>query len=347
MPESQSARDGQVQLTDLDYGGHIQPESPVDRVTADIDSAEDFYACDEGNALWIDGTEYVVITKNFGFFHSPLTVVGEDDTQGQLIGGTLSQTSSTAGVAWARDLPESDDDRDPQRSDLIATFDRIYRLETGRLDLVHAWTPGTDHRECPACDAGRSGDPLRIEQQAGKAVELRQCTKTDCKHAYRYVRPFPEPDTATLLVSAGSCDAPSLTAGYTTSDTVEEYTLSGVFRCTEQDDFKFPIETNNGRDDGFWTASEVAAFCNPKLDNEDPDERFGTVTVTTNGRTGGTVIRWRDKPGARAEMTIEFQELTDDRPDYDRAFRWHLDQQTFATVLSTSDASSRQTARER
>ena len=169
------------------------------------------------------------------------------------------------------------------------------------------------------------------------AVELRQCTNTDCQHIYRYVRPFPEPDTATLLISTGSVDALTLPVGYTTSETVEAYTLSGVFRCTEQDDFKFPVETIRGRDDGFWTASEVAVFCNPKLDHDDPDDRSGTVTVDTNDRTGGTVIRWRDEPGSRAMMTIEFQELVGGTntplPDYERTLGWFLNRDAFAAIV--------------
>jgi hypothetical protein len=132
-------------------------------------------------------------------------------------------------------------------------------------------------------------------------------------------------------------DSPALGSGYTTSETVDEYELSGVFRCTEQDDFKFPVETNRGRDDGFYSASEVAAFCNPKLDHDDPDNRFGTVTVDTNDRTGGTVIRWRDAPGSQARMTVEFQELVggtgSPTPDYDRALGWSLNRDAFTAIV--------------
>jgi len=325
---TETTTQGQAQLTDLDYEGHVLEQPPDNRVTASVEKDEDLYAASSGDLLWIDGTEYVVIKRNFGFFHSPLSVVSEDGSQGRLIGGLVNQQSSIAGVAWTRDLPGKDDDREPQASDLFARFDRVYRLEEDRLDCLHAWTPDTDQRDCPACEE-RSGEPIRIEQQAGQAVELRQCTNTECKHIYRYVRPFPEQDTATLLISAGSVNSSTIFSGYTTSETVDEYELSGVFRCTEQDDFKFPVETNKGRDDGFYTASEVAAFCNPKLDHDDPEDRFGTVTVDTNDRTGGTVIRWRDEPGSRAKMTVEFQELVGGTiaptPDYERAFRWYLD----------------------
>jgi hypothetical protein len=336
MSNQQAPHDGQAQLTDLDYNGYLRPKPPAERVTTAIDTSNDLYACGEGDVLWIDGTEYVVLTRNFGVSHRPLTVVSLDGTQGRLIGGTLSRTSTTAGVAWTHDLP-SDDDHAPKRSDLLATFDRVYRLERNRLDLVHAWTPDIDQRECPACDVGRSGEPLRIEQQASRAVELRQCTNTDCKQAYRFVRSFPTPETTTLLISADSDDDSPLTTPYLASETVTDYSLSGVFRCTEQDDFKFPLETTDGRDDGFWTASEVAAFCNPKLEHDDPDERFGVVTVTTNDRTGGTVVQWHDKPGARAMMTVTFDELvggtTAPSPNYGRSLRWNLTDETFASIV--------------
>jgi hypothetical protein len=324
MSNQHSTHATQAQLTDLNYDGYIRSTPPADRVTTSIDSSEDLYASAEGDLLWIDGTEYVVITRNFGLGHSPLTVVSAAGTQGRLIGGTLSRTSSTAGVLWTHEFP-SNEDRSLRRSDLLATFDRVYRLERDRLDLVHAWTPDTEQRECPACETGRSGEPLRIEQQASRAVELRQCTNTDCQHAYRFVRPFPVPETATLLISAGSGEDASRTTPSLTSETVTNYSLSGVFRCTEQDDFKFPIETNDGRDDGFWTAGEVATFCNPKLDHDDPAERFGVVTVTTNNRTGGTVVQWQDEPGVRPKMTIEFHELvggtTAPPPEYGRRLR--------------------------
>jgi hypothetical protein len=340
MSNQHSTHTGQAQLTDLNYDGYIRSPPPADRVTTSINSSKELYATTEGDVLWIDGTEYVVLTQNFGLSHRPLTVVSATGTQGRLIGGTLSQTSTTAGVLWTHEFP-SNDDRSLQRSDLLATFDRVYRLERDRHDLVHAWTPDTDQRECPACDVGRSGEPLRIEQQASRAVELRQCTNTDCQHVYRFVRPFPVPETATLLISAGSGEDASRTTPSLTSETVTDYSLSGVFRCTEQDDFKFPIETNNGRDDGFWTAGEVATFCNRKLDHDDPEERFGVVTTEINNRTGGTVVQWQDALGARAKMTVTFDELvggtTTPSPEYYWGLRG-LNRQMFATIIDHPSA---------
>jgi hypothetical protein len=81
----------------------------------------------------------------------------------------------------------------------------------------------------------------------------------------------------------------------------------------------------------------VAAFCNPKLDHDDPDDRFGTVTVDTNDRTGGTVVSWRDAPGSQAKMTVEFQELVDGTsspmPDYDRALDWNHNRDAFTAIV--------------
>jgi hypothetical protein len=307
----------QAQLTEITYDGHLHADPPAKRVTATITSSDDFYATREGDVLWIDSTEFVVLTKQFGFVHQPLTVVAADGTQGSLIGGAISHESSTTGVLWTTDISDTDD---VQRSDLLASFDHVYRLERDDLERVHAWTPDTDQRMCPACEYDRSGEPLRIERQANHAVELRQCTNTDCKHAYRFIRPFPEPETATLYTWDGR------------TDTLDEHTIHGVYRCTEQDDFKFPIKTNDGRDDGFWTASEVADFLNPKLDHDDPAERFGTVTVTTTEYADQQVIRWQDDLKHRAKMTVEFHAITAPTPRYDRALRW-LNKPAYRAIL--------------
>lgn len=317
MSESESASTaGQAQLTDLSYEGHTIPEPDSDRITESLETSGDLYSCEQGDTLWIKGDEYIVVQTDFGFFHNPVVVVGPDGTQGKLIGGTINRESDVAGVAWASDLSEKDEE-DVSRGDLIAKFEHVYKLETDRLDRVHKWVPDVNQRDpCPFCE-DNGGEPVRIERQASKAVEIRKCANTDCKKVYRFVREFPEPDTATILTRDGG------------SPEVIEETVSGVFKCEEQDDFKFPIETHSGRDDGFYTASEVADFVNPKMEG---DEKFGTVTVKDDDRFG-LIVRWRDAPGYSADMTVTFRRISDDQPDYGR-YLYSLPSYTFGELMS-------------
>lgn len=317
MSESESASTaGQAQLTELSYEGHTLPEPDEDRITESLDTSGDLYSCEQGDTLWIKGDEYIVIESQFGFFHNPLVVLGADGTQGRLIGGLLSENSNTAGVAWASNISDVDEEN-VSRTHLIADFEHVYKMEQDRLDRVHEWAPDVSQRKpCPFCEES-SGDPVRIERQASKAVELRKCTNTDCHKVFRYVREFPEPDTATILTRDGG------------SPEVIEETVTGVFTCEEQDDFKFPLDTHSGRDDGFYTASEIAEFVNPKMRGED---KFGTVAVKEDARCG-LMIRWRDAPGYSADMTVTFREINDDEVNYARHLA-RLPSYTFDELMS-------------
>lgn len=244
----------QVGLTDISYEGHTVPEPPEDRVTVETVEHDEFYETDVGDVLWVDDTEYVVVDLPRRLIGpTPRLVVGEDGKQGELVAGELPNGSAD-GLAWAGDLAEKEQG-EVSRSDITCSYDRVSKLEENSLEHIHRWAPDTDQRVCPACDRDGSGDPLRIEKQAAKTVELRRCVNTDCKFVYRFVRDLPAGEPATVITNSYK------------SDSFGVETISGVFRCEEQDDFKFPVETNQGRDDGFFTAGEIAEFLNPKMAN--------------------------------------------------------------------------------
>lgn len=240
----------QVGLTDVSYEEHAAATPPENRVTEEL-HYESFLESSVGDVLWIDGTEYVVVDHAMSILGPrPLIVVGEDGSQGKMVAGKLPNDRGD-GVAWTSDLKDKEQ-HELSRSDLICGYDRVYRLEEESLEYVHRWTPDTDNRDCPACDEDRTGEPVRIERQASEAVEIRHCSNTDCKYVFRYVREFPDATTANIVTNDFE-------------DSLGITDVTGVFEAEEQDDFKFPIETNDGREDGFYTASEIAAFVNPKM----------------------------------------------------------------------------------
>lgn len=237
-------------LTDFDYEQHAV-ERPDDRITTSIDSAESLFNSDIGDVLWIDGDEFVIVGRGQSLIApSPLIVAGENGEQGALVGGKLPH-SETVGVAWITDIKNKDSD-EISRSDTICTIDAVYRLEQNSLEHVHLWTPDTDQRTCPECGES-TGWPLRIERRSSDAVEIRRCTNTDCHHVYRFIRPFPEPEEVGILTYDDNDDAPSVEM------------IDGVFTAEDQDDFKLPIETHKGIDDGFYSTREIADFVNMKI----------------------------------------------------------------------------------
>lgn len=258
---NEDAGNSQVSLMDMSYDEHTVPEPPADRVSVEEIDHDTFFECSVGDVLWVDDTEYVVVDRPMALLTpSPLLVVSQDGTQGELIAGELPRGTGE-GVTWKSNVADKES-HEISRSDLLCSYDRVYKLEQESLKHVHQWTPDVEQRECPACDEGRAGEPLRIERQASKAVELRQCSNTDCKYVYRFVREFPEGDEAAIVT-------------YDNDEAFETTVVDGVFRCEEQDDFKFPVETNKGRDDGFFTASEIAEFVNPKMVGPDIADILG------------------------------------------------------------------------
>ncbi|WP_302083130.1 hypothetical protein [Salinibaculum rarum] len=284
----------QISLGDVSYNDeYTLPEVDDTRIIETIETSDDLYDCSRGDVLWIKGVEYVVLDRSFGFFHNPLLAVGEDGTQGRLIGGVIKQQSDIAGVAWGDTIPDDADEMSSEH--LITRFKHVEKLDENRLDLIHKWTPDASSRECPNCGKS-SGKPIRIERQANTAIEIRFC-RTGCHHLYRYVRDFPSGDEKTVLLERGSKGA-----------SPKPRQIAGVFRAEEQDDFKFPLDTHDGRDDGFWTASEIADFLNPKMCGVD---RQGVVSIEEQKRRPGRKIEWKDAPGYKADMRITFREVID------------------------------------
>lgn len=246
----------QAGLTDLDYDGHTLAQPPDDRLNESHITHDEFFECDVADKLWVDGSEYIVVNRPPALIApSPLEVIGKHGKQGQLIAGTI-QDKSADGVTWLSNIQDKEQ-RDLSRSDIEWSYDRVYKTGEGAWEELHSWVPDSDHRFCPACSCGRAGEPIRIEQQAGKFVEIRRCTDTDCQQIYRFVRDRPAGEPATIITNDYKSDSLSIE------------TIDGLFRCEEQDDFKFPVETNKGRDNGFFSAKDITRRLNPKMTTEE------------------------------------------------------------------------------
>jgi len=351
----------QQTLTDLEYSDEtIKSQPPED--SEPLPSADAFYDCTEGDLLWIDGAEYVIIGQRPGLFHTPLAVVSEDGDQGRLVAGVATadtnKTGNPAGPAWGRDVHADAATDSLGLNTLLCEFDQIARIDEQAYEQLHSWLPDVAHRHCPKCEerdtstlaqfegipsttaslvtAGRDalssesftrpeliwsimqatglektdirryisqntpfrmpsgGDPMRIERQNGRGIEVRICTNSDCKHLYRYVRELPVDSTAALLTNADG-------------EMLEPRTITGIFRAEEEDSFKFPVETTTGRNDGFWTAQEVADFVNPKLVG---DDQYGTVRYDPDARLGER-ITWYDGPLYNPTVKVTFTRIDD------------------------------------
>ena len=106
-------------------------------------------------------------------------------------------------------------------------------------------------------------------------AEVRYCT--ECESTFTRVREV-EPDTATVERTRGL---------YGVTD--EPVEIGGLY--TQSETCLFPMMKETDAYKGLWTASEVAAFVNAKLDDSGDDgELFGFVTV----RDGGDEVVWHD-----------------------------------------------------
>ncbi|TKX60653.1 hypothetical protein EXE48_11820 [Halorubrum sp. ASP1] len=237
-----------MSLGDVSFEKHAAELPPQHRVTTQLESPSDFYDCSPGDTIWLDGDEYVILEFGTSLLApTPVTVANPNGETKVFRVGRVD--SDSVGFCSQDKLDTLNDGETPKRSDLACDFDRAYLLETGRHDRIHNWTPTACDRACPDCGKD-NGEPIQIEKQAGHSVELRKCS--DCNGAYRYTTPLTSSESATVLT-------------YTKDGEMDTVDISGTFRVVEQDSFKFPTDTNNGRDDGVRTAKEVAEFVNKKI----------------------------------------------------------------------------------
>jgi len=116
-------------------------------------------------------------------------------------------------------------------------------------------------------------------------AEVRYCT--ECESTFTRVREV-EPDIATVERTRGL---------YGVTD--EPVEIGGLY--TQSETCLFPMMKETDAYEGLWTASEVAAFVNAKLDDSGEDgEMFGFVTV----RDGGEEVVWHDDQPYNMEVTF-------------------------------------------
>lgn len=257
---------GQTQSTfdSIEIGKkYIADRPPGTRITHDFGhDVETFHEeTKQGDVLWIDGTEYVIAYKRPRLIQpTTLALVSEDGNEHiEVVAGGLDKQDSDriylADIDHLSQLGNNDNGntRKPSVHDTICSADDVYRLEDDTLEYLHKWIPDTDTRYgCAHCENDTDGDPLHIEQQSHKLIEIRGCTGTDCRHIKRYVTPIPDGEPATVVTYSGS-------------DGFGLETIDGLYEAEEEDDFMVPIETHSGRHDGFRTAREIADFLNPKM----------------------------------------------------------------------------------
>lgn len=262
MSKSQSERtkadeqNTQAGLTDFSYEEHAKPSPPEDEVSVDVSTTEDFNTVSMGDELWVDGDRYSVVTMEPGLVSLPTVVlIDEQQNTREIIGGPI-ETGGIGGVAWRKKVKETEN---VTRKTLEAEFEDVYILnQNDDLETLHEMIPDVDHRDCPGCNErdAKQGNVIHSELQNESFVEIRKCTNTDCRTVFRVVKEVNYDSEATIL---------------TRDDNNQVFNLehiSGFFDAEEQDDFKFPLNTHDGKDDGFRNAATIAEFFNKKLVGE-------------------------------------------------------------------------------
>jgi hypothetical protein len=293
MTRSTTQSGGAVTLSDIDYTTIAAPEVDEAAVDETITTPEQVFNCEQGDVLWIAGTEYVVVDESFTILgKNPLIVVSKDGAHGKLAAGMTDD--SAGGVAWVETLANCERGG-VRKTHLLGEFGDIYKLKSNGLEMLHSYLPNTDTRSCPSCTHDGTGQPIRIEEQGTQTIEIKRCLNTDCSQPFRFVRETPEPDHATVLTYDGE------------TDTLTPLTITGRFRCERQDDFKFPVDTNTAREEGIYSAQEVADFINPKM----VGDRYGWVTIKDDNRWGQDRlhIQWKNAKGYAADMRITFKRV--------------------------------------
>lgn len=243
--------------------------------TESVDNSEFVSGLESGDLLVLDGDVFHVI----GTWVPPMLAFPE--VYGIVNGSRESLVVADTEAAYRSEYDEGTDDFDHKFG-----MDQVSVVSGDKTGVVHAIMNSdltvTDSRESPIHPRGKPGTFRGGFRTPETAVELYKdsgeygiTADTDKERYgsetwYAYVRPFPEGDTATVTTKSGAF-----------SDR-EEVEISGVFR--REDSGKHAALAGCGGFHGYWSASEVADFVNPKMDGE----AFGTV------RTLGERIKWRD-----------------------------------------------------
>jgi hypothetical protein len=231
--------------------GDTAPSWPTDPAV-DVTIDDDIWEREIGDRVWIDGTEYTVVGEGISFM-SPASklVIGESGEQHKLVAGTI-RGEDAEGVTWVSQVSDKDIN-EISSDDILAPYSKVYVTETSdSLEHYHEIIPDSDTRECPICGE-TAGRLQRSEIQNDTVVEVRWCSNTDCNSVYRHEQQIDPDDEAELIVR---------------DDDAGRFRLkitSGFYEVEDQDDFKFPLDTHDGKHDGYRTATQIADFLNPKM----------------------------------------------------------------------------------
>lgn len=264
------------------------PNSESDS-TESVDNSDFVSRLEAGDSLILDGDVFHVV----GTWVPPMFAFPE-------VYGIVNGRRESLVVADTEVAYRSDYDEDSESFDHKVMMDQVSVRSGDKTGVVEAIRESsltvTDSRDSPIHPRGKIGTFRGGFRTPDTAVELYKdsgeygiTADTDEERYgpetwYAFVRPFPEPDTATVTTKMWMSDP----------ETVE---ISGVFR--REDSGKHAALAGCGGFHGYWSASEVAEFINPKMDGE----AFGTVRE----RLGS--ILWRDNEHT---AKVKFKPVTDD-----------------------------------
>jgi hypothetical protein len=263
----------QASLTDIDYEPHTVEQPPEDRVKEDHLTYEEIFSCEVGDVIWVDGVTMTICGRGPSFFNpGSLIVITEDGFQGELVGGKLSTNSNTCGMAWMETVRNKPDDEEYTKSDLICEYNRVYKLRAKDYERLHNIVPNTDSKVCNLCDTTNSGKIVRTEKQADKLVEIRKCLNCDRVNVFRHVKKYPHNEQSEIIVREDE--------RYNEESSFEILTINGVYHAETQDDFRFPLDTHDGIDHGFHTATEIAESRNSVMFGEGITDILNSENIT-------------------------------------------------------------------
>lgn len=257
-----------------------------------------------GDVLDIDGDRYVVVkgasTIPLANMFGPTISVAPIDNSG----ATRRFKAAQHSIVWASDLPDS-----PTKELEIDGHIPYLSVERDGTDVNAAvdLTPtATERGECPECDE-TCAESTPIVTDTGLVVEPYKCTGdrdddgSDGHGVFTYTYTVPEPDTTTVTERHRDNDHYKFRGP--DHDTEGDTELSGVYERYDSDDFKLSKEDHVFK--GVYTASEVAAFANPKVNG---DSKWGYVEVSDDGDHVLVI----DDDGFRWNAAIEFERVDPD-----------------------------------
>lgn len=231
-----------------------------------------------GDVVTVDGTAYPVLRLNSGLRaivtpdHPEVVDPETGDHRSLAYGAIHDDDDAPKGVMFGDDVPDDDGDADLTEGDLLGTYDDV-TVREGDESGIYDHLPASDTRDCPECDG--SGVWQFGDRDGRRAREVYRCTGDDCRRVWCFDRELPGGSTATVETFPWR----GREAG--------ETELSGVYRARHR--HKQGLAKTQDGPKAWYTADEVAAFLNPKMNDDGEAERFGFVNVTGRG-----AVEWAD-----------------------------------------------------